>query len=71
MILLTCKKHLHDCIISLLRGNIWAHITSITLSLLIEVSVRVEKKTLENTEGAIKNGQSSETGNIGRTRRGK
>jgi len=29
------------------------------------------KETLENTGGAIKNGQSRETGNIGYTRRGK
>jgi hypothetical protein len=31
----------------------------------------IYQKTLENTEGAIKNGQSRETGNIGYTRRRK
>jgi len=30
-----------------------------------------KKKTLENTEGAIKNGKSRETGNVGYTRRRK
>ena len=35
----------------------------------INKQVRKGKKTLENTEGTIKNGQSRETGNIGYTRR--
>jgi hypothetical protein len=37
-ILLTSGKHLHDRIISL-RGEIWAHHSSLTLPLFIEVSV--------------------------------
>jgi hypothetical protein len=37
-ILLACRKHLHDCIISL-RGEVWAHKTNLTLPLFIEVPV--------------------------------
>ena len=37
-ILLTCRKHSHDRIISL-RGDVWAPTTSLTLPLFIEVSV--------------------------------
>ena len=33
-ILLTCGKHLHNCIISLI-GEVWTHITSLTLPLLL------------------------------------
>jgi hypothetical protein len=35
------------------------------------LSILENKKTLENTEGAIKNGQFRETGNIGYTRQRK
>ena len=37
-ILLTCGKHLHDCIISL-RGDVWDHKISLTPPLFIEVPV--------------------------------
>ena len=37
-ILLTCGKHLHDCIISL-RREAWAHTTSLTSPLFIKVPV--------------------------------
>jgi hypothetical protein len=37
----------------------------------LEKLATLGKQTLENTEGAIKNGQSRETGNIGYTRRRK
>ena len=37
-ILFTCEKHLHDYIISL-RGKVWAHKTSLTQPLYIEVPV--------------------------------
>ena len=37
-ILLTCGKHVHDGIISL-RGEVWAHTTSLIQPLLIEVPV--------------------------------
>ena len=37
-ILIICGTHLHDCIISI-RGEVWAHKTSLTTPLFIEVSV--------------------------------
>jgi hypothetical protein len=37
-ILLVCRKHMHNHIISL-RGEIWAHITSLPLPLFHEVPV--------------------------------
>ena len=37
-IVLLCRKHMHNHIISL-RGEIWAHITSLPLPLFIEVPV--------------------------------
>jgi len=37
-ILLICGKHLHDCINSL-RGEVWAHKSSLTPPLFLEVSV--------------------------------
>ena len=36
--LLICRKHLHDCINSL-RGEVWAHKSSLTPPLFLEVSV--------------------------------
>jgi len=37
----------------------------------VTIYVYVDKYTLENTEGAIQNGQSRETGNVGYTIRSK
>ena len=37
-ILLTCRRHLHDLIISLL-GEVWTHETSLTPPLFIDVSI--------------------------------
>ena len=57
-ILLIFYRHIFNCI------SLCVMVKQVTLSII--------KKTLENTEGAIKNGQSRETGNIVYTRgRGK
>ena len=50
--------------------NLYDGIISVTLVLpLCHEDDNISNITLENTEGAIKNGQSRETGNIGYTRR--
>jgi hypothetical protein len=41
-ILLTCRKHLHDCIISV-RVDVWAHNISLTPPLFIEVPIPSQK----------------------------
>ena len=45
--LLTCGKHLHDCIISL-REEIWAQKTSLTLPLFTEVPVPSQESELSH-----------------------
>ena len=44
VILLTCGKHLHDCIISL-RGEVWAHKTRLTLHFIVKRLNQARKVT--------------------------
>ena len=44
VILLTCRKHLHDCIISL-RGEVWAHKTRLTLHFIVKRLNQARKVT--------------------------